>query len=143
MLINTKIMRKNLSLNSIEQKKFPEIYYFEEMIISVREKIRTPDLLIRSQTLYPAELRAHCIKYVICTVLDRVYTSVVENASTFFNLFQSKYPGIPIFQETGAQIIFYLHKLLIPRNPYSNFLYNAVISSILVSFGLPGRHASS
>ncbi len=25
---------------------------------SVREKIRTPDLLIRSQTLYPAELRA-------------------------------------------------------------------------------------
>ncbi len=26
---------------------------------SVREKIRTPDLLIRSQTLYPAELRAH------------------------------------------------------------------------------------
>lgn len=24
----------------------------------VREKIRTPDLLIRSQTLYPAELRA-------------------------------------------------------------------------------------
>ena len=27
--------------------------------LSVREKIRTPDLLIRSQTLYPAELRAH------------------------------------------------------------------------------------
>ena len=25
----------------------------------VREKIRTPDLLVRSQTLYPAELRAH------------------------------------------------------------------------------------
>ena len=27
----------------------------------VREKIRTPDLLVRSQTLYPAELRAHII----------------------------------------------------------------------------------
>ena len=26
---------------------------------NVREKIRTPDLLVRSQTLYPAELRAH------------------------------------------------------------------------------------
>ena len=29
----------------------------------VREKIRTPDLLIRSQTLYPAELRAHIKLY--------------------------------------------------------------------------------
>ena len=28
---------------------------------NVREKIRTPDLLVRSQTLYPAELRAHII----------------------------------------------------------------------------------
>ena len=27
----------------------------------VPEKIRTPDLLVRSQTLYPAELRAHSI----------------------------------------------------------------------------------
>ena len=27
--------------------------------LNVREKIRTPDLLIRSQTLYPAELRVH------------------------------------------------------------------------------------
>ena len=31
---------------------------FETILGSVREKIRTPDLLIRSQTLYPAELRA-------------------------------------------------------------------------------------
>ena len=29
----------------------------------VREKIRTPDLLIRSQTLYPAELRTHINKF--------------------------------------------------------------------------------
>ena len=29
--------------------------------ISVREKIRTPGLLIRSQTLYPAELHAHLV----------------------------------------------------------------------------------
>ena len=33
------------------------------MILNVREKIRTPDLLIRSQTLYPAELRAHIKLY--------------------------------------------------------------------------------
>ena len=32
-------------------------------IRNVREKIRTPDLLIRSQTLYPAELRAHIKLY--------------------------------------------------------------------------------
>ncbi len=29
------------------------------LINNVREKIRTPGLLIRSQTLYPAELRVH------------------------------------------------------------------------------------
>ena len=42
-------------------KKSPEAQYLwasEPSIGSVREKIRTPDLLIRSQTLYPAELRA-------------------------------------------------------------------------------------
>ena len=27
----------------------------------VREKIRTPDTLVRSQVLYPAELRTHII----------------------------------------------------------------------------------
>ena len=42
-------------------KKSPEAQYSwasEPSMRSVREKIRTPDLLIRSQTLYPAELRA-------------------------------------------------------------------------------------
>ena len=29
------------------------------IFINVGEKIRTPDLLVRSQTLYPAELRPH------------------------------------------------------------------------------------
>ena len=34
---------------------------------NVREKIRTPDLLVRSQTLYPAELRAHyCVPFLLC-----------------------------------------------------------------------------
>ena len=33
------------------------LYYTE--VINVGEKIRTPDLLVRSQTLYPAELRPH------------------------------------------------------------------------------------
>ena len=44
----------------------------------VREKIRTPDLLIRSQTLYPAELRAH----FSCSGLRVPHN---KNYSTFFS----------------------------------------------------------
>ena len=37
----------------------------------VRERIRTPDLLVRSQTLYPAELRAH-IAFATKIILLRI-----------------------------------------------------------------------
>jgi hypothetical protein len=30
--------------------------------------IRTPDLLVRSQTLYPAELRAHCLLSLVFSI---------------------------------------------------------------------------
>ena len=42
--------------------------------IHVREKIRTPDLLIRSQTLYPAELRALTRDFTAATyrIIQRV-----------------------------------------------------------------------
>ena len=43
------VMNKKRSL-----EKLPEISY-------VREKIRTPDTLVRSQVLYPAELRTHIL----------------------------------------------------------------------------------
>lgn len=49
----------------------------------VREKIRTPDLLIRSQTLYPAELRAHSV----CFFKHRtgyIITQPVKNFKYFF-----------------------------------------------------------
>ena len=39
----------------MNQKKHPK----KDAFRSVGEKIRTPDLLVRSQTLYPAELRPH------------------------------------------------------------------------------------
>ncbi len=42
----------------------------------VPEGIRTPDLLVRSQTLYPAELRAHVCNLANtyqCTIIDYVY----------------------------------------------------------------------
>ena len=32
-----------------------------EVLLNVGERIRTPDLLVRSQTLYPAELRPHLL----------------------------------------------------------------------------------
>ncbi len=55
----------------------------------MREKIRTPGLLIRSQTLYPAELRAQIISRTshLCSVLEILYISFSKNASPFFNFF--------------------------------------------------------
>ena len=38
------------------------------MLFNVREKIRTPDTLVRSQVLYPAELRA-LVKDISLTTL--------------------------------------------------------------------------
>ena len=37
---------------------------------SVRERIRTPDLLVRSQTLYPAELRAHFPAFIYGSIIQ-------------------------------------------------------------------------
>ena len=41
---------------STKLSHFPKLY-------GALEGIRTPDLLVRSQTLYPAELRAHATLY--------------------------------------------------------------------------------
>ena len=41
-----------------EQRKFREGLYFQEVKSGAPGESRTPDLLVRSQTLYPAELRA-------------------------------------------------------------------------------------
>ena len=48
------------------------------------EGTRTPDLLIRSQTLYPAELPAHMRSYQPQVIY---YHSLMKNASVFFILF--------------------------------------------------------
>ena len=48
------------------------------------EGTRTPDLLIRSQTLYPAELPAHMRSYQPQVIY---YHSLIKNASVFFILF--------------------------------------------------------
>ena len=47
--------------------------------LSVREKIRTPDTLVRSQVLYPAELHAH----ILLTARDRDRTGTVSPQQDF------------------------------------------------------------
>ncbi len=46
--------------NPIRQKKIP-LTTASGILFYVREKIRTPDTLVRSQVLYPAELHTHII----------------------------------------------------------------------------------
>ena len=48
-----------LQVKILHSKKTVDIIY--SLTHSVREKIRTPDTLVRSQVLYPAELRTHNI----------------------------------------------------------------------------------
>ena len=57
----------NLEMPESESGALP----FGDSARYVGERIRTPDLLVRSQTLYPAELRTH--KFFIChgNLLDR------------------------------------------------------------------------
>ena len=57
----------------------------------VREKIRTPDLLVRSQTLYPAELRAHiifaCLSYLCTSATKLIIAQRFLSVNNFFHFF--------------------------------------------------------
>ena len=57
----------------------------------VREKIRTPDLLIRSQTLYPAELRAHffLVQDFVSLTTKIILHSFLRIVNTFFQKLES------------------------------------------------------
>ena len=52
---------------------------------SVRERIRTPDTLVRSQVLYPAELHTHIIKLLFKRVnaVDRNRTGTMSPPRDF------------------------------------------------------------
>ena len=63
------VAHKRIEVERFKEQMSPhEIHRrVEEMLgsastYSVREKIRTPDTLVRSQVLYPAELHTHNIK---------------------------------------------------------------------------------
>ena len=46
---------------------------------SVGERIRTPDLLVRSQTLYPAELNAHLYRVLNCVAQQQNQVYIRKN----------------------------------------------------------------
>ena len=56
---------------------------FLGLLISVREKIRTPDTLVRSQVLYPAELHTHIQFVHLYNAGDRNRTGTVSLQQDF------------------------------------------------------------
>ena len=65
----------------MQQRKEP-VTFFMPQALGAPEGTRTPDLLIRSQTLYPAELPAHIL---LCVPLENVfYYSVIRGESQPF-----------------------------------------------------------
>ena len=48
------------------------------MLCNVRERIRTPDTLVRSQVLYPAELRTHILLVWLNTIFLTYYNTFVK-----------------------------------------------------------------
>ena len=66
----------------MQQRKEP-VTFFMSQALGAPEGTRTPDLLIRSQTLYPAELPAHILLYV---PVENVYYYIAgeEESQAFF-----------------------------------------------------------
>ena len=56
--------------------------------LDVRDRIRTHDLLVRSQTLYPAELHVHFI-YRFSPATVCIITAAGENVNRIFQFFQT------------------------------------------------------
>ena len=66
----------------MQQRKEP-VTFFMSQALGAPEETRTPDLLIRSQTLYPAELPAHIL---LCVPAENVYYYIAgeEESQAFF-----------------------------------------------------------
>ena len=52
--------------------------FFYQVFLYVRERIRTPDTLVRSQVLYPAELRTHILLVWLNTIFLTYYNTFVK-----------------------------------------------------------------
>ena len=58
--VNLAFFKSTNPINGQKKSRYPK----SDTLIGTPEGIRTPDLLVRSQTLYPAELLAHTISFV-------------------------------------------------------------------------------
>ena len=91
--------QKSVSVNQMltkYQKSTPSrsAFFFAKPVkpgfFSVGEKIRTPGLLVRSQTLYPAELRPHIqLHCLFATYISLTHPTVFVNmfSTTFYTFF--------------------------------------------------------
>ena len=62
------------------------LYQVEPHLDGALEGIRTPDLLVRSQTLYPAELRAHEYDHRIVIIKLMVAPNGIEPSTRGFSV---------------------------------------------------------
>ena len=95
----------------ITQKKHPQKDAFCSLTtreIDVREKIRTPDTLVRSQVLYPAELHAHIklLHTIGMNARDRNRTGTVSPQQDFKSCASAS-------SATRASIFLWLHKKIL------------------------------
>ena len=58
--------------------KKPDKISFTRFFLYVRERIRTPDTLVRSQVLYPAELRTHILFEWLQTISHTYFITFVK-----------------------------------------------------------------
>ena len=64
-------------------KKISRTFVLLTFLYTVREKIRTPDTLVRSQVLYPAELHAHSVAQLGNELILLIFNTIVKH---FFKL---------------------------------------------------------
>ena len=80
-----------MCLSSERNTKKPKS--FRTLAFYVRDKIRTRDLLVRSQTLYPAELLSHTVSFPQQQLLFYAYAWCLSRGR-FINLY---YHGSPVY----------------------------------------------
>ena len=66
--------------------KQKSLAFFKAKLFGALEGIRTPDLLVRSQTLYPTELPAHILFHTLAERLI-IISRHASHVNPFFNFF--------------------------------------------------------
>ena len=76
--------RKKAHATNVTQVSFP---YSIFEILGVPRGIRTPDLLVRSQSLYPAELWAHFLLRTVVLTTIAIISHLLQLVKRFFEFF--------------------------------------------------------